>query len=143
MSFLNKHVWISIPILIITYSLFGWLVSWNLSYFSFLLNALLILVICLGLTAPLTNLKKGVNRGLKSDTRAYIIVILSAFAAVVIMHWFEVFVRLLVIVSASALARLDLDTLHYNQRQAFWILILLSLAGFMLGVILNLLYLSR
>jgi hypothetical protein len=65
-------------------------------------------------------------------------VILGAFMAVVILRWIEVFLRIVVLLSAGALVRLDLQTAGYSKWQSFAILLVVSLMGFGLGVVLRL-----
>ncbi len=64
-------------------------------------------------------------------------VILGAFVAVIIINWIEVFIRILVLISAGALVRLDLQTAGYSNGQAFGIIVSVSLSGFGLGVLAN------
>jgi hypothetical protein len=62
-------------------------------------------------------------------------VILGAFFAVLILCWINIFVRILVLISAAALVRLDLQTAGYGDWQAFATIAVVSLTGFSLGVI--------
>jgi hypothetical protein len=52
-----------------------------------------------------------------------------------VLAWIEVFIRILVLIAAGALARLDLQTAGYSRWQAFGILFSVSLIGFALGVV--------
>ncbi|NEQ29321.1 MAG: hypothetical protein F6K28_62435, partial [Microcoleus sp. SIO2G3] len=77
---------------------------------------------------------------LQSDTKAFFSVIFGAFLAVIVLSWLEVVVRILVLLAAGALVRLDLQTANYGEWQAFGIICATSLCGFTLGVIMHQLF---
>jgi hypothetical protein len=136
MWFIRKLPWASLLLLVFTYGLFGWLISaTDRSILLWLMGASYILLIALALTAPFTLVKTFYTSWLKSDTRAFLSVIVGAFVAVLIVTWIEVFVRILVLLSAGALVRLDLQTAGYNEWQCFSILVIISLTGFGLGIL--------
>jgi hypothetical protein len=136
MWFVKKLPWASLLLLLFTYGLFGWLISaTEQSIWLWLMGAPYILLIALALAAPFTLMRTFYTSWLKSDTRAFLSVILGAFVAVLIITWIAVFVRILVLLSASALVRLDLQTAGYNEWQSFWILVIGSVIGFGLGVL--------
>lgn len=93
------------------------------------------MLIALALTAPFRLIRSFYSSWLQSDTRAFLSVIFGALVAVVIINWLAIFIRILVLVSAAALVRLDLQTAGYTKWQAFGILLTVSLAGFGLGVL--------
>jgi uncharacterized membrane protein len=156
MLFVKKLPWASLLLLLFTYGVFGWLISdeaqklaradervdgltslalSDISWFLWVMGAVYILLIAVALTAPFRLIQTCYTSWLKSDTRAFASVIVGAFVAVVIITWIDVFVRILVLLSAGALVRLDLQTGGYSKWQAFVILISLSLTGFGLGAI--------
>ena len=136
MWFIKKLPWASLLLLVFTYGLFGWLISaTDRSIWLWLMGASYILLIALALTAPFTLIKTFYTSWLKSDARAFLSVIVGAFVAVLIVTWLEVFVRILVLLSAAALVRLDLQTAGYNEWQCFSILVIISLTGFGLGIL--------
>jgi hypothetical protein len=136
MLLVKKLPWISLLLLVSTYGVFGWLLtaSTGLALF-WLMGATYILIIASAMTAPWALIKGFYAGFLKSDSRAFVSVIIGAFVAVIIIRWIDVFFRILVLISASALARLDLQTAGYGKWQAFGILLLVSLTGFALGVL--------
>jgi hypothetical protein len=135
----KKLPWISLLLLAGTYAVFGWLITVSdNSGLLWLLGAVYSLLINSALTAPWALLKGFYGSFLKSDSRAFVSVIVGAFVAVVVIHWMEIFLRILVLISASALARLDLQTGGYSQWRAFGILVVVSLVGFSLGIFLRL-----
>lgn len=74
---------------------------------------------------------------LQSDTKAFISILAWAFAVVIIMCYFKEFTRILVIVASEILAYLDLLTLGYDRWQTVTILTVVSLTGFIVGFMLN------
>lgn len=136
MLFVKKLPWASLLLLVFTYGLFGWLVSaTDISLLLWLMGAVYVLLIALALTAPFGLIRSFYTSWLQSDTRAFLSVIFGALVAVVVINWLAIFIRILVLVSAAALVRLDLQTAGYTKWQAFGILLTVSLAGFGLGVL--------
>ena len=135
MLFVKKLPWASLLLLVFTYGLFGWLISaTGFSWVFWLMGIAYILLIALALTAPFELIKSFYSGWLKSDTRAFLSIILGAFIFVVIITWIETFIRILILISAGALVRLDLQTAGYTKWQAFGILVVVSLTGFGLGL---------
>lgn len=138
----------SLLLLLFTYGVFGWLVATDaqrndldtLSELSSLLwlDGVIISLLALSLAAPFQAIQNFYTSWMKSDTKAFFTVILGAFMAVVILRWIEVFLRIVVLLSAGALVRLDLQTAGYSKWQSFAILLVVSLMGFGLGVVLRL-----
>lgn len=123
----------SLALLLLTYAVFGWLFA-SCDWRVWLLEASLVLLIALALTAPLISLQTCLTNLLQSDVRAFSSVILGAFGIVVMLCWIELFVRVLVLASAGALVRLDLQAAGYSDIKAFWILAMVSLAGLSVGL---------
>lgn len=97
--------------------------------------AVLIIVLAVSLTAPLLWMRVGIGSWLKSDFKACASILLWSFAVVVIFSWIEYFVRLLVLLSAAILARLELQRAGYKKSQASLLLAGFCLAGFGVGVL--------
>lgn len=98
------------------------------------LTWLWILLVSWVLTSPFTNAKKLILHWFRSDLLAFIFIILSSLSFVVILAWLHLFANFLVLFSAAALARLDLQTSGYKKQKAFTVLSLISLVGLGLGV---------
>ncbi|HEY9597742.1 MAG TPA: hypothetical protein V6D33_08740 [Cyanophyceae cyanobacterium] len=145
MLFVKKLPWLTLLILFFTNSIFGWLLSSSdfsaepFSWLIWLLGAVYIVLIALALAAPLTLIQNFFGSWLQSDTRAFFSVIIAAFLSVIILCWIQIFIRILVLLSAGALARLDLQTARYGEWQSFGLLAFFSLTGFGLGVVAHLL----
>lgn len=108
---------------------------WDVSWWLLLMGIVCILLISLALTAPFKLIKTCYSSWLQSDFRAFMTVIIGSFLAVIIIGSLDVFVRILVLFAAGALARIDLQTRSYSEWQAFWLLSIVSLIGYILGII--------
>lgn len=136
MLLVKKLPWTSLLLLLCTYGVFGWLITVSdSSGLLWLLGAAYTLLIASAMTAPWALIKGFYGSFLRSDSRAFVSVIVGAFVAVIFIHWIEIFVRILVLICASALARLDLQTAGYSKWQAFWILMVVSIIGFAVGIL--------
>jgi hypothetical protein len=132
---MKKIPWISLAILFVTYSSFGWTLSKaNLSVISWIFPIATVFLLAAALTAPLKNSKRVIFSWFKTDIGAFLSIITTAFFAVVVFVWLHIFATGLILLSAGALARLDIQTLGFKKWQAFGILILVSLAGLACGV---------
>ncbi|MGK7872035.1 MAG: hypothetical protein AB4426_01580 [Xenococcaceae cyanobacterium] len=158
MSWLKKFPWLSLTLLLLTYSLFGWWLSesntsltmwliekgrgfgWLLeeeivSGIIHLLAVALIALISIALTAPITLMTIFFQSSLESDRKAFFSVFVWAFVFVLIICLINYFVRLLVMLAAAILARLELQTAGYNEWQAFAIIVIVCLTGFGFGLL--------
>lgn len=96
-----------------------------------------ILVSSLAFISPLTSFSSFITRWFKSDTVAFLTIVTIAGMAAVILYWLHVFLQILTILAADALARIDIQTAGLTGNQAFWILTLVSLTGLIIGWLLN------
>ncbi len=87
--------------------------------------------------SPLTSFSSFISRWFKSDTVAFMTIVTIAGMAAVILYWLHVFLQILTILAADALARIDIQTAGLSGNQAFWILVLVSLTGLIAGWLLN------
>ncbi|MDB9313519.1 hypothetical protein PN462_10450 [Spirulina sp. CS-785/01] len=158
-SLFHKVPILSLSILFLIYSVFGWLISiatpewleclyhltgepsensWLMLLLSrwmlWTLAACLIILLALIFTAPSSLIRSLFTSLIQSDSRAFLSVILLAFAAVVFITWIHHFVRFVVLLAAGALARLELQGADCGEWQSFGILCLVSLGGFAVGV---------
>lgn len=153
----RKIPWLALGIALLAYGVFGWAVAessivwsetiveqgktWGLiiddeyaSAIIDLLGAVLIVAIALCLTAPIALITIFFGSWLKSETKAWISILVWAFAIVFILRWINYFVRFLVLLCANLLGRLEFQSAGYNSWQTFVILTLACLGGFGLGV---------
>lgn len=154
----KPQLFISLSLVLLTYSAFGWIVaqsSASLSYalveqgktwgwlldrelVSFAIHLLAvssIFLITAALMAPVGFITIFFGSWFKSDTKALLSILSSAFAVVVIIRWLAAFFRFLVLVCATILGLLELREAGYNEWQALAILNLACLGGFGIGII--------
>lgn len=130
----KKFPWLSLTLLLVSYSTLGWvLAEAKSSLYTLLLAVALVLLFTEILAAPASNSRKFINRWLSSDSKAFVLILALAFFAGAIVVWIDIVAHIFVLMSAGLLARLDLHTTGLGQWQAFWILAALSLAGFTVG----------
>lgn len=158
MSWTQKFPWLSFCLLLLAYGVFGWLVAqgsiswsewivgqgraWGLTiddrYALFIVDSLgvmLILLIAIALTAPVALVTVFFGVWLRSQIKAWVSILVWAFAIVFIIRWINYFARFLVLLCAALLCRLDLQASGYNDWQTFLILTLICLGGFVCGVL--------
>lgn len=132
---MRKNSWLSLTLLFITYFIFGWKLSEfdippHLTWF---LAVGAIFVLAIALSFPLNDTKRWIMRWISSDVGAFISIILGAFLAVIVVTWMHLFVTGLVLTSAGALARLDIQIFGHQRWRTFVILAAVSLTGAGLG----------
>lgn len=96
-----------------------------------------ILLSSMAFISPLTSFSSFVSRWFTSDTVAFLTIVTLAGMAAVILYWLHVFLQILTILAADALARIDMQAAGMSGIQAFWILFLVSLTGLVTGWLLN------
>ena len=132
---MKKNSWVSLTLLFLTYFIFGWKLSEfdvppHLTWF---LAVAAILLLSVGLSFPLKDTKRLIMRWLSTDAGAFISIILGSFLAVIVVTWLHLFVTGLVLTSAGALARLDIQIFGHQRWRTFGILATISLTGLVLG----------
>ncbi|MEG5031904.1 hypothetical protein [Microcoleus sp. AT3-D2] len=132
---MKKNSWVSLTLLFVTYFTFGWKLSEfdvppHLTWFLAIAS---ILVLAAALSFPLSNTKSLIMGLFSSDLGAFISIIVGAFVAVVVIAWMHLFATCLVLISAGALARLDIQMSGWKNWRAFAVLATISLTGVGLG----------
>ena len=132
---MKKNSWVSLTLLFVTYFTFGWTLSefdvpphqtWFLALAS-------IFVLAIVLSFPMRNTKALIMGWFSSDMGAFLSIIVGAFLAVVVFAWLHLFATGLLLISAAALARLDIQISGGKSWRAFVVLTTISLAGVGLG----------
>jgi hypothetical protein len=132
---MQKNSWVSLTLLFVTYFVLGWKLSEldvppHLTWF---LAVAAILLLAVALSFPLKGTKALMMRWFSSDMGAFISIILGAFVAVVVVAWLHLFATCLVLISAVALARLDIQLSGWKNWRSFVVLATISLTGLVLG----------
>lgn len=154
MVWLKKFPKISSLLLVATYGVFGWIYgSWavNLanrsqlwhkwfissvaSSISYGLGLLLIVIVIVSFTAPISLLTLGMDSWFKLDSKAVIAIALSIAICIIIVEHPTALVRFLILSAAATLFRFDLQTNGYSSKTAQLILIFLAAIAFTAGVL--------
>lgn len=96
-----------------------------------------ILVSTTAFISPLQNFSHFITRWFRSDTVAFASVFMIAGLAALVLFWLHIFLQILTILAADALARIDIQAAGLTGIQAFWILVLVSLTGLTTGWLAN------
>lgn len=133
---LKKFPWVSLALLLVTHSTLGWLLSaFHDPWFAWVMVVVGVLLLAAVLSSPWSKIRDGFALLFKSDTRAFFIAVAAALLMVLIISCLHIFAHALVVTSADTLVRLDAQTAGLSERQAFWILAILSLVGLGLGAL--------
>ncbi len=153
----NKQLWLSLLLFSLCYGVFGWLfaegiphlTSWLLEQSIIVnlplsttsisggikfLSILFIVIITIALIAPFQLISICFGDSLKSEKKAFFSLLIGTSIVILLVCWFELFVRLSVLFSAGILVRLDLQYLGYNKSQSFLILLLVALTSLWVGL---------
>lgn len=127
---------ISFILLLLACAVFGWILSTSTeAFWIWLIAGSFLLLMDAGLTAPLTLIEVFFGSWLTSDKRAFVTVLLFAFGFVFAITWIHIFARVLVLLAAGTLFRLDLQRAKFPRWQALSILLLTCIAGYAIGII--------
>lgn len=134
MPTLKKLPWVSLALLLVTYSTLGWiLATFHEPGFIWVIIVVLILLLAAFLSSPGAKFRD--NFLFKSPTRTFFFIVAAAFFSVIILWRLHIFVRALVTILAAILVRLEAQESRLSNRQTFWILAIISLAGLGLGAV--------
>ncbi|MGF1590348.1 MAG: hypothetical protein ACFCU7_14100 [Pleurocapsa sp.] len=143
----------SLVLLLLTYGAEGWLYgSWMNRFleqeslltrfaepirlgvlYASAVSGILFLVIIF--TSPMSLMTVGLDNWLKSDTRAFLSIFIGAFAFAIFVQRVDYFARLLVLVSAVFLLKLDLQLVGCSRWLSSLILAILCWLGFTVGIL--------
>lgn len=134
MSILQRVPWVSLTLLILSYSTLGWVIAETKApLFVWAITVLAILLFVGSLTVPWTRMTEVSSIVFQSNTRTFLFSVFAAFLFFIMLAWFRMFLDTLLIVAAAILARIDFQAGGFKEGQAFWIASVLSLAGVALG----------
>ena len=132
---MKKNSWVSLTLLFVTYFTFGWKLSEfdvppHQAWFVALAS---ILVLDIVLSFPMRKTKALIRGWFSSDIGAFLAITVGAFVAVVVFAWLHLLATCLLLISAGALARLDIQMSGWKNWRAFAVLASISLTGVALG----------
>ncbi len=154
----TKFPWLSLLLIFLTYGVFGWYVSeFSVIWSDWLIHhgkgwgwaieenlpllileitsSIAILLVTLCLAAPVAILSVFLKSWVRSDLRAFASVLVWSLLFVIILRWFVQFTQLLVLMSATILARVELQRVGYRNWSTFGIILLICISGFAAGSI--------
>ena len=136
MSILQRVPWVSLALVLLSYSTLGWVISETHASVSVWLAAVVaILLLIVMLTIPWRKMTYYFSILLKSNTRSFAVAVLAAFLFFIMIAWFRLFLDTLLIVSATILVRIDFQTAGLREGLAFWTTSTFSLTGLALGAL--------
>ncbi|WP_017314344.1 hypothetical protein [Mastigocladopsis repens] len=136
MLILTRLPFISLALLLLTYTTVGWVISKaHTHWFIWLLVVSAILVLVGGLTISFIKLADYSLSLFKSNLRSFGISLLAALLFFLMIAKFRIFVDTLVIVAATLLAKIDFQTSGFSPGKIFWFLSIFSLTGLALGAL--------
>ena len=136
MPTLKKLPWVSLTLLLVTYITLGWLLSdFHGFWLVWVTVALGVLLLAAWLSSPWSEIRDFLAPLFKTDTRAFFVATVAAFLSVAVVTWLNIFVHILVVLSAGTLVKIDAQTCGLSRSQTFWIMGSVSLAGLGLGAV--------
>lgn len=136
---LKKLPWASIGMMMLTYGVFGWIMSASpLTPWLAWLGMGYIMIVITGLTLlPLRNFQKKLDHWFESKFRSIFTLICGAFLMAIVFSWLEVFLRVLLLIAAALLVRIDLISKGLSKGQVFCVLGIFALGSYSLGVLIH------
>ena len=116
MLILQRVPWVSLTLLILSYSTLGWVISETKApLFAWAIIAIAILLFVGILTVPWTRMTDVSSNLFKSNTRTFVVSVFAAFLFFVMIAWFRMFLDTLLIISAAILARIDFQAAGFKE----------------------------
>lgn len=130
-----KFPWLSFFLLLLACIVFGWILSTATQAFRiWIIAGSFLLLMDMGLTAPITLIEIFFGSWLSTDKRAFLTVLVLSLGLVIILTWIEIFARVTVLLAAGTLFRLDLQQAKFRRWQALTILLLTCIIGYSMGI---------
>ncbi|MBH8555632.1 hypothetical protein I8751_25460 [Nostocaceae cyanobacterium CENA357] len=144
MSIFKRLPWISLALVLLSYSTLGWVLSEaQAPLFVWLVVVLAVLLLVGSLTAPLSLVTQYSVLLFRSNIRSFAVAVFAAFLFFLMLAWFRVFLDTLLIISAAILARIDFQGAKFSEGQAFLITSITSLTGVGLGAVIQTIFAQR
>lgn len=139
----KKFPWVSLALLLVTYSTLGSLLTaFHDPLFIWVIIVVSVLLLAAALSSPWSKIRNAFTRIFKSDSRTFLVAVVAALLSVVFVSWLHISAHALVVMSAGTLVRLDAQTAGLSERQIFWLLAIVSLVGLGLGGVAQHLYMQ-
>jgi hypothetical protein len=136
MSILKRVPWVSLALVLLSYSTLGWVISeTRVPLFVWVATVIAILLLIVTLTAPWPKMTYYYSILLQSNIRSFGVAVLGAFLFFIMIAWFRVFLDTLLIISATILVRIDFQRAGLKEGLAFYTTSIFSLGGLALGAL--------
>ena len=117
-------------LLLVSYMTFGWhLHSAAATRFAWVMTVCFVIALAGMMTTLWKPVKSFALLGFRSDVGYFVMVLLSASLAVLVLSWVHFFAYILVMIAASLLVRIEARTLDLSNLPTFLILVGLSITG--------------
>ena len=137
-STIKKLPRISLALVLLTYSVFGWILSQeNLPRYAWFLIVIGILFLIAVLTTPWSKASQSLKTLFNTKLKSFGFTVLGAFLFFLIVAHFRIFLDFMLIISVTILVRLDFQTTSFTEIQAFCLTSVFSIGGLMLGLLSN------
>lgn len=134
---IKKISGVSLALLLATYITVGRVLSdARQPVLAWVITTLGILLVAALLSSPRSRFRN-ISRFFKSDTRTFFFIVVIAFLSVVVLWRLHIFVHALIAISAATLVKLEARAVRLTDKQTFWLIVILSLAGLGLGSVLQ------
>ncbi|MBD2292927.1 hypothetical protein H6G06_05385 [Anabaena sphaerica FACHB-251] len=136
MSILKRIPWFSLALVLLSYSTLGWVISETKPpWFVWLIVVVAILLLLASLTTPWSKIAEYYSILFKSNIRSFGVTILAAFLFFVMLAWFRAFLDILLILSATILAKIDFQASGFKEALGFWLTSIFALSGLAAGAL--------
>ncbi|AFY56956.1 hypothetical protein Riv7116_4536 [Rivularia sp. PCC 7116] len=138
MSIIQQLPWVSLTLVLLTYSVFGWILSKeNLPLFAWLMIGISVLLLVAAITTPWSKAVKYVKFLFNTKLKSFLLAVLGAFLFFLVFAEFRIFLDIMLIISATILVRLDFQVAGISENKAFLLTSLFSIVGLMSGILLD------
>mgnify|MGYP000302949904 FL=1 len=133
-----KLPWASLALLFLTYVTFGWLLyDWTSNRQVWLVSALGVVILGGFVSYPSRSISLSFGGFFKTDTRAFILIVLASVGSVILLTQLQLFVDVVVLCTAGLLVSLDLKVKGWSKSMSFLLIISWQLLGMSTGLYLN------
>lgn len=130
-----KFPWVSLTLLLLTYVTFGWLLyGWTSNRDIWLAVAFAVTILAGYVTYPSRSVSFSFGGFFKTDTRAFILIIIGSIGSVMLLTWLQFFVDAVILCAAGLLVSLDLKTRGWSKSMSLLLIIGWQLLGLSIGL---------
>lgn len=134
----KKSSYISIALMAITHINLGLILAQSSAvWWEWAIAIAFILIVAELFASPWSVIKTVIYHWLKSDVRSFFTAMVGSLCVIVILSWFDISTDGILIILATALARIELQNGQLNSFQEFLSLSAIAMAGLMLGAIMG------